>query len=621
MAGARILRAVAAACGILAALLVVALGVTAVLFPGEQSAAPLILQPDSGWPLPILALVAATALAASVRAQRPHPSAQRVSFIVAAWCAASAVVLGVAATVRCPIGGDRFFATLWQTMVLFVGTSPEAFDGGRCEGPVPLAAQWARTAAMVAVFATAVALAVHAATRSLRRHRFRRRPVREVVVGLDAGSVPLVGALLRRTASDESVVAVVLSKTDAAATEVAADLGADVFELGQVPIPRLDADPWRSGNPAVLAEALEPFLVTRGRITARHLWVTSDSSDVADQVCAAVTELSGADPPLHDISVMTRCVSATHARRERARMLPRLVPDASPSATHLLLCPVSDEEVGAMELVGRVLSQPPGTIVLIGAGAFAAAVMHELALRWWEAGIRSQAGEPDLPNDATDLLTGGWRPHDVILVADQASRILDHWRRAAGPLRAAGDSWQTWDCRSDQFEPDNLPSNGRVHCVLMHRLDPALLELLLVDERMTVWEPRDSEAEARALRRGDRHDHGYTCDLLMSGWPPEDPWTRVARHTHEVMRRLGSATDARPWWHSEPDRRLPTGAREQALTALRDLMVSQQGSDGRWEYQPLRAHPGGGRSYREIVAATLAAQGYVLTRDGAIGER
>ena len=55
---------------------------------------------------------------------------------------------------------------------------------------------------------------------------------------------------------------------------------------------------------------------------------------------------------------MTRCVSATHARRERARVLPRFVPDASPSVTHLLLCPVSDEEVGAMELVGRILSQP-----------------------------------------------------------------------------------------------------------------------------------------------------------------------------------------------------------------------------------------------------------------------
>ena len=245
--------------------------------------------------------------------------------------------------------------------------------------------------------------------------------------------------------------------------------------------------------------------------------------------------------------------------------------------------------------------------------------MHELALRWWEAGTRSQAGErncrtmPPISSPAG----GAPRRHPGRGPGEPDPGPLASSSR---PLRAAGDSWQTWDCRSDQFEPDNLPRNGRVHCVLMHRLDPALLELLLVDERMTVWEPRDSEAEARALRRGDRHDHGYTCD----------PDVRLAPGGSVDLSR-GTPTRSCAGWAAPPtlgpggipnrDRRLPTGAREQALTALRDLMVSQQGSDGRWEYQPLRAHPGGGRSYREIVAATLAAQGYVLTRDGAIGER
>ena len=293
----------------------VALGWAAVAHPGSQNDIQGLLSPSSHLTATGVLLLWAAGFAAFAIPRRRQ--GRPFALLVIGGTALVSFLLGLASVAPCTNDEDDVLTPLWNTMVLFVGTTPAAFEaGGVCAGPVPLAAQLARFGAMAAVFGTAVALALTFAMRQWDRlwARFIRHD--ELVIGANPSSLPIIKTLLewRKELSEDADrrvhIAILSLPGEEQTAQTVRDWGGRVHPI----VIRTDQDPVVGGSlppgpsrgvgasgtdhPSDAAggnkqtiRSLRPFLTTRGRPAVTRVWILHDDLELALSIQESAREV------------------------------------------------------------------------------------------------------------------------------------------------------------------------------------------------------------------------------------------------------------------------------------------------------------------------------------------
>lgn len=581
----------------LAAALTIVLGGAALFCAPDQNSLPGLLQPEATWTAFTALALWLLALAAFVVPRRKQGRPVLLMAIIVS--ASLAILLGLVSTWRCTDDEDAFLTPVWQTLTMFVGTSPGVFSESRCTDGVPLAIQLARTLAILAVFATAAAVAVNLMSAQMRRLLTRYRGLHEVVIGFDDAAAPLVRTLQLWRKSDKNVV-VLVGEDSGCDTAAVQALGAQVFSVRMDSNePLLDQDPTGS-HIAAMVRALTPFLTTQQRFTTPRVWIMEADPVRALEIKDAIDTLLKQYPPKQTVRVLVRCDDPTLAEGWRAAWVGLEVD--SGKAAEVLHDPLSRSEITAIELVGRLFRDGgptprsrPWQLVICGDTALAQAVGVEVALRCWESAQLDQAWEEycaqaggaaaqtsELGCDPKDLLVGGCPPSSVLILAPDPQTIETQIVSSLSePVREVWRSVKhrqavgTWTDLPDLRDMDHVEVlvTDEVPAEHMHIVDRILSQAAPV-ERVWVRAPHSVATRPVSLAQGIEV---YSESILMHGKLPEDAWTAIARISHEMYRRLKfeAGNDKRqPWWHTDPANRTDEALRNDNLAQIRLLLKS-----------------------------------------------
>jgi hypothetical protein len=467
-------------------------------------------------------------------------------------------VLGTAALAPCR-GQQTGASVVAAVLDLYVG-QPAAYPATLstvCPGQSPLALQLASAVCLGATLVGALATATVLWQQPFGRLRARLVRDATVLVGLDVMTI----SLLRKLAETGRPGGIVVIEPDAShpLLEDARATGARIM----------------IANPAS-PQVLLPVLAGHRGCALRHLYaLRPDVTENEEITAAACTILRRYQPdPERQPHLVVRIDDPRHAVHWRGQH--------SGTADLWFEDALSAQEATASALVTQVRASGARQLLLCGDSTLALAILLELARRAWEGRCLAEAAGEAEPRPLIDrVVLLDRRAEDLrrefvatsprsMIAALPAVRVQrqswkDHLLAALDGM-AAAEADATAVVIADLLSEDSMHEAGRV--ARLHRTVPVFV--LSFDGRGA------SEAIFDLLQPFQRA-------LLVNGYPPEDSWTRIARHWHECYRlsRPAPAGEApapgrRPW--AELDEFL----RQDNILQLRSVMAAVAGRGRRW---------------------------------------
>ena len=464
-------------------------------------------------------------------------------------------VLGTASLAPCRGGQSRTAVTAW-VLGLYVGNlEPRYGPGTTCPGQqLPLALQLARTVCLAATLAGALA-----ATAVLWRQpvgRLRARLVRDatIITGLDRMTIPLLRCLT--SSGPASHVVVIEPDHNHPLLDEVRETGAQVVV----------ADP---ASPHVLGPLIRGL---RGPQLRYLFALLPEAADNESVLRAARQVLSGSrtdpDRPPHLIARIDDPRHADAWRGERIGGSPLWFEDA-----------LSPQESTACALVSHLLGRQARRVVLCGDGALALAVLLELARRTWERGELTGGiaddGRPGgvavLDRRARDLVREylATSPPAIARALPGVTAVPGDW---PGELLPYLDELTSAEAAETVVLITDTPSEASLHeAGRVARLHPATPVFVLTSDGAGV-----TGAIFDELRPFQR-------TLLVDGQVPEDSWTRIARHWHEIYRLAHpAAPDGVKKLTRMPWDELGAFFREDNILQLRSVMAAVVRQGRQW---------------------------------------
>jgi hypothetical protein len=550
-----------------------------------------VLRPDSvGVPLLFLALWLVTLLS-YWWPRRLQP--QAIGLTVAVAMVLIGGVLTSAALAPCR-GGQAASGVANWVLDLYVGNPPSFPLGGRCTTPA-LAFQVGAPVCLGATLTGALTAAAVLWREPLNRLRARAMRDAIVVTGLDALTMPL----LQQLAQAHRRGSIVVIEPDSGHP-----LLADARATG---VKVMVASP-------ASARVLLPVLAGRRGCELSYLYALGQDVRENEMVLEAARSILRTHQPdpqrqPHLVARIDDPRHADHWRGEHTGAADLWFEDA-----------LSPLEATARTLVNQVFSTGAQSLVLCGDSPPVLAVLLELARRGWELReLRraAQAGQARLttgpwPTAADRELLTPLPVRQVILLDERAADLGREYRAtapapavAAGPeVRAEPLSWrdqllvmvdalvpaqaaQTAVVITDSRPEGSLHVAGRVA-----RLHPGIPLFVL------------TAGPAGPPRPIFDRLSPFQLTLLVDGRPPEDTWTRVARHWHECYRLSHPPLPGEP--RKLTSRRwaeLDEFLRQDNILQLRSVLTEVARRGRHW--LPARAVPPG--SFIELTGEDLAA--------------
>jgi hypothetical protein len=484
--------------------------------------------------------------------------------IVAAMVVIGAI-LATASLAPCRGGQSRTAVVGW-IISLYVGAlEPRYGPGTTCPGQLPVALQLGRSVCLGATLVGALSVAAVLWRQPVSRLRASLVKDATILIGLDAMTLPL----LRRLTSGghESRVVVIEPDQRHPLLDEARGTGAQI----------VIADPTSERVLAPMVKGLRgPQL--------RYLYSLRPAAADNEAVLSAAKLILGRsrvnpDKPPH---LVARIDDPRHADVWRGRHIG--------SSSLWFEDALSPQETTASALVSQMIRISPPQMLLCGDGTLALAVLLELAHRLWEQqGLAESAAKGRIASPAVASKEEGvWSPmkcptpHVVIL--DQRAWDLRREFKATSPepivaalpdLEVRAEGWhdgllafldamakdeaaQTAVVIAGTASQADLHEAGRVA-----RLHPDTPVFVLSSEGAGITGTVFDKLQP------------FQRALLVDGEPPDDAWTRVARHWHESYRLLHPAA---PDAGNEPARRpwaeLDEFIRQDNILQLRSIMAA-----------------------------------------------
>jgi hypothetical protein len=524
--------------------------------------------------------------------------------IVVAMMAVGAV-LGIAAMGQCREGQAPLAVSSW-ILQLYVGQlEPVYGQATSCPGALPLALQIARTICLAATFVGATAAAAVLWRQPLSRMRARLVRDATVLTGLDSMTLPLL-QVLTQTRRPRSVVLIEPNENHPLLEEARSTEARIMI-----------ADP-------MSVRTLRPVIEGWRGCALSYLYALREDAADNEAVLAAaraVLEKYGPDPKRqpHLVARIDDPRHADHWRGRHAGTAGRWFEDA-----------LSPQEATARALVSQILKLGARQILLCGDSTLGLAILLELAHRAWErhglaeAEARGRAaanGGRATGNGGAAGNDGGaggasrpLQPVQRVLLIDQRAEDLRReylatspWMSVPGVLPEVGIKPAPW--RDELLGTVDAMKPGEAAATAVVVTVPMTDSGMHIAGRMARLHPETAVfvlSSDGAGIRGAIFDQlrPFQRGVLVSGGPPEDTWTRLARHWHECYRLANPLPAGDP---REPNRRpwaqLDEFIRQDNILQLRNILVTVA-SLGR-EWVPVRAVPKG--SFVELTGSDLAA--------------
>jgi len=535
------------------------------------------LRPGNDGPLIVVVVLwlAAAALCWWPRRRRP----QEVGLIIVATMVVLGAVLATASLAPCR-GGQSHTAVVGWIMSLYVGAlEPRYGPGTTCPGQLPLALQLGRSVCLGATLVGALSVAAVLWRQPVSRLRASLVKDATILTGLDAMTLPL---LRRLTAGGhESRVVVIEPDQRHPLLDEARSTGAQI----------VIADP---ASERVLAPMLKGL---RGP-QLRYLYSLRPDVAQNDAILTAAKGILGRsrvdpDKPPH---LIARIDDPRHADVWRGRHV-----GSSPLWFEDALSP---QETTASALVSQIIRMSSRRVLLCGDSTLALTVLLELARCVWEQrGLVESAAKRKIAdttaatkNEEIRLgISPGAAQHVVIL--DRRAEDLRREFRATSPepivaalpdvvvhaegwrdgllafldAMAEDEAAQTAVVIAGMAVQADLHEAGRVA-----RIHPGTPVFVLSSEGAGITGTAFDKLQP------------FQRALLVDGEPPDDAWTRIARHWHESYRLLHPAD---PGAGNEPTRRpwgeLDEFIRQDNILQLRSVMAAVVAQGRQW--MPSRA--------------------------------
>lgn len=491
--------------------------------------------------------------------------------VVAAMVAVGAV-LGTASLAPCR-GTQSPTAVFAWVLSLYVGSVQSVYQSRACPGQVPLALQLAQAVCLAATFTGALAAATALWQQPVARLRARIVKDATIVTGLDAMTIPLLECLT--STRKPSTIVVIEPDRNHPLLQQVRSAGAQL----------IIADPHSPGT-------LLPLVHGWRGPQLRYLFaLRAETTDNEAVLAAAKTVLRDhrADPdrPPH---LILRIDDPRQAEVWRGQ-------HTGPSSW--FEDALSPQESTARTLLDQVMRCGARRLVLCGDSTLALSVLLELARRTWEqrsiahAQADGHGNVTTQPSRATAILqadTGSLL--DRIIILDR--RAADLWRefeatspatitRAQAGVERTGLSWHDHllvmlDALTPQERArtavviTDMPSEAGLHeAGRVARLHPETQIFVLVSDGAGV-----GDAVFDKLRPFQR-------SLLADGQIPEDSWTRIARHGHEIYRLAHPVVaDGKKDLTRRPWGELDEFVRQDNVLQLRSVMTAVAGLGRTW---------------------------------------
>jgi len=498
---------------------------------------------------------------------------QDVGLIVVVAMVAIGAVLATASLAPCRGGQSRTAVAGW-VLSLYVGSLEPRYGTGTCPGQVPLALQLGRTVCLGATLVGALAAAAVLWRQPVGRLHARLVKDAMIVTGLDAMTIPLLRRL--SAAGRPSSVVVIEPDRHHPLLEEARGIGVQIVV----------ADP-------ALPRVLSPLIKGLRGPQLRYLFALRPEAAENDAVLTAaksVLRSSRADPdrPPHLIARIDDPRHADVWRGQRIGASSLWFEDA-----------LSPEESTASSLANQVLRIRARRVVVCGDSTLALAVLLELARRAWEREGLANAEAAGRAAGAASVTHGDAARHGadhhpgerVVLVDRRAEDLRREYLATSPPaivkalsaVEARPEDWRDYLLALlDTLTPaeaaetavliTGAPSKAGLHeAGRVARLHPDIPVLV-----------QASDGAGVTGIVFDRLQH-FQRALLVDGQMPEDSWTRIARHWHEIYRltypaRSGGAKELtrRSWGE------LSVFIREDNILQLRSIMAAVAARGRRW---------------------------------------
>jgi hypothetical protein len=511
--------------------------------------------------------------------------------IVVAMMAIGAV-LGIAAMGQCREGQAPAAVSSW-ILQLYVGQlEPVYGQATSCPGALPLALQVARTVCLGATFLGATAAAAVLWRQPLSRMRARLVRDATVLTGLDSMTLPLL-KLLAETRRPRSVV-LIEPDEDHPLLEAARSTGARI----------MIADP-------KLVRTLRPIIEGWHGCALSYLYALREGAADNEAVLAAARaglRQYGPDPKRHP-HLVARIDDPRHADHWRGRH--------AGTASRWFEDALSPQEATAGALVSQILKLGARQIVLCGDSTLGLAILLELAHRAWERHGQEEAEAKGRAASNGAGSAGAGRPlqpvQRVLLIDERAGDLhreylaTSTWQSVPGVLPEVEIKPSPWRDnllgvlddlkeRGDAAETAvivvvAMTDDSRHETARVARLHPKIPVLALSSDGAGISETIFDQLFL--FQRG----------VLDGDQPPEDAWTRLARHWHECYRLANPVPAGDP---REPNRRpwaeLDESIRQDNILQLRNILVTVAELGRAWV--PVRAVTNG--SFIELTDSDLA---------------
>ena len=485
--------------------------------------------------------------------------------------------LGTASLAPCRGGQSRTAVLAW-VLSLYVGSLEPRYGTTTCPSlQYPLALQLARTICLGAALVGALAVAAVLWRQPLGRLLARTVKDATILAGLDAMTVPLLHSLT--SGGHKNRVVVVEPDGHHPLLEEARSTGARIVV----------ADPT---SERVLRPLLNGFRGPQLRYLYALRTAATDNEKILSAAKAVLGDIGDPDNPPHLIARIDDPRHADLWRGEHVGVSPLWFEDA-----------VSPQKPTARALVHQVYRTGARQVVICGDSTLALAILLEVAHHAWEDWELLQAADlgearAAAADPAALALAQAARPG---ITLNQVERVVLLDRRAADLLReyvhtsprpiaaalqdvtARGETWRDHllGCL-DEMTPAQA---GRTAVVIADAPSEASMHEAGRAAQLHPGTPVFVLSRDGAGVTGAAFDQlrPFQRALLVDGGPPEDTWTRIARHWHECYRLSHPAGPGgakkltrQPWAE------LPEFIREDNVLQLRSVMTAVVARGRRW---------------------------------------
>jgi hypothetical protein len=493
-------------------------------------------------------------------------------------------VLSTASLLPCR-GSQTYTSVVGQTLGLFLGNAPSAYQHGSCPGPQPLALQLGEVVCLGATLVGVLAAAAVLWRKPVSRLLVRAVRHATVFTGLDAMTLPLLQRLAQTRRPSRIIV-------------IEPDVSHPLLDEARATGARI-----MIGDPAS-TRVLQPVLAGwRGCALSFLYALRPDARDNEAVLAAAYPILRRYRPhPERQPHLIVRIDDPRHAnhwRGWRCGTSDQWFEDA-----------LSAQEVTACALVTEIFRTGARQLLLCGDSTLALAILLELARRSWErralieAAAIGRTAHPDAtwPDGSGPDRTG---PHELarfrvehVVLLDRRAEDLRREYHATSPYAISGgrpvvtaqpDPWKEYLLATlDAMTPaaaaetavvvtDGISEEGMHEAGRVARLHSDVPVFVLTRDGLGTSDGAGtSDAIFDQLRPFQR-------TLLVRGEEPEDTWTRVARYWHECFRLRHPPVPGEPGaLTSRPWAELDAFTRRDNILQLRSVMTTVVAHGRRW---------------------------------------